>query len=56
LGGERENGEKWHVVHARNLEEENKLIEARFEYVQYGEKDNMVINRKRKQWTSQVPW
>lgn len=26
-------GDEWHVAHARNLEEESKLIEAGFEYV-----------------------
>ena len=38
----------WHVAHARNLEEENKLIEAGFEYVRYSEKDEVAIYRKRK--------
>jgi len=42
-----ENGE-WHVAHARNLEEENKLVEAGFEYVHYSEKDAVAIYRKRK--------
>ena len=42
-----ENGE-WHVAHARNLEEENKLVEAGFEYVRYSEKDAVAIYRKRK--------
>jgi hypothetical protein len=37
-----------HVAHARNLEEENKLIEAGFEYVRYSEKDEVSIYRKRK--------
>jgi hypothetical protein len=35
-----ENGE-WHVAHARNLEEENKLVEAGFEYVRYSKKDTL---------------
>ncbi len=38
----------WHVAHARNLEEESKLIEAGFEYVRYSEKDQVAIYRKRK--------
>jgi len=38
----------WQVAHARNLEEENKLIEAGFEYVRYSEKDEVAICRKRK--------
>jgi len=42
-----ESGE-WHVAYARNLEEESKLIEAGFEYVQYSEKDSVAIYRKRK--------
>jgi hypothetical protein len=33
----------WHVAHARNLEEENKLIEAGFEYVRYSEKESYHI-------------
>jgi hypothetical protein len=41
-------GDDWHVAHARNLEEENKLIEAGFEYVRYSEKDEVAIYRKRK--------
>jgi hypothetical protein len=40
--------DKWHVAHARNLEEENKLIEASFEYVRYSEKDEVAIYHKRK--------
>jgi integrase len=28
----------WHAAHARSLEEENKLIEAGFEYVRYSDK------------------
>jgi hypothetical protein len=36
------------VAHARNLEEESKLIEAGFEYVRYSEKDQAAIYRKRK--------
>jgi integrase len=40
--------DEWHVSHARNLEEESKLIEAGFEYVRYSEKDQVAIYRKRK--------
>ena len=40
--------DEWHVAHARNLEEENKLIEAAFEYVRYSEKDEVAIYYKRK--------
>lgn len=34
---------EWHVAHAENFEEEDKLIEASFEYVRYGSKDEVVI-------------
>jgi hypothetical protein len=40
--------DQYHVSHARNLEEENKLIEAGFEYVHYSDKDEVAIYRKRK--------
>jgi len=40
--------DKWHAAHARNLDEENKLIEAGFEYVRYSDKDQVAIYRKRK--------
>ena len=40
--------DEWHVAHAKNLEEEDKLIEAGFEYVRYSEKDKVAIYRKRK--------
>ena len=40
--------DEWNVAHARNLEEESKLIEAGFEYVRYSEKDQVAIYRKRK--------
>jgi integrase len=40
--------DEWNVAHARNLEEESKLIEAGFEYVRYSEKDEVAIYRKRK--------
>ena len=35
--------DQWYVAHARNLEEENKLIEAGFEYVRYGEKHQVTV-------------
>jgi hypothetical protein len=37
--------DQWHVAHATNLEEENKLIEAGFEYVRYSDKDQVAIYR-----------
>jgi hypothetical protein len=37
-----------HVAHARNLDEENKLIEAIFEFIRYSSKDEVAIYRKRK--------
>jgi hypothetical protein len=40
--------DQYHVAHARNLEEEGKLIEAGFEYVRYSGKDEVAIYRKRK--------
>lgn len=40
--------DEWHVAHVRNLEEENRLIEAGFEYVRYSQKDEVAIYRKRK--------
>jgi integrase len=40
--------DEWHAAHATNLQEENKLIEAGFEYVRYSEKDEVAIYRKRK--------
>jgi len=36
------------LFHARNPEEENRLIEAGFEYVSYSDKDEVAIYRKRK--------
>jgi integrase len=40
--------DEWHVSHAKNLDEENKLIEAGFEYVRYSDKYEVAIYRKRK--------
>jgi hypothetical protein len=39
---------KWHVAHAKSLDEKSKLIKAGFEYVHYSEKDEVAIYRKRK--------
>jgi hypothetical protein len=39
--------DEWHVSTAKNLDEEKKLIEARFEYVRYSDKDDVAIYRKR---------
>ncbi len=38
----------YNVAHAATLEEENKLIEAGFEYVRYSERDEVAIYRKPK--------
>jgi len=35
--------DEWHVTHATNLEEEDKLIEAGFEFIHYSEKDQIAI-------------
>jgi hypothetical protein len=40
--------DEWHVSHAKNLEEEDKLIEAGFEFVRYDTKEELAIYRKRK--------
>ena len=40
--------DEWNVAHATNLEEENKLIEAGFEFIRYSEKYQVAIYRKRK--------
>jgi len=40
--------DEYHVAHAKTLEEDDKLIEAGFEYVRYNEKDQVAIYRKRK--------
>jgi len=40
--------DEWHVAHATNLNEENKLVEAGFEFIRYSEKDQVAIYRKRK--------
>jgi hypothetical protein len=38
----------YNIAHAITLEEENKLIEAGFEYERYGERDEIAIYRKSK--------
>jgi len=40
--------DEWHVAHAETLEEEDKLIEAGFEFVRYDNKENVALYRKRK--------
>jgi hypothetical protein len=40
--------DQYHVAHAKNLEEENRLIEAGFEYMRYSDRDEVAIYRKRK--------
>jgi hypothetical protein len=40
--------DEWHVSHTKNLEEEDKLIEAGFEFVRYDSKEELAIYRKRK--------
>ena len=40
--------DEWHVAHAKNLDEESKLLEAGFEYVRYSDRDGVAIYRTRK--------
>jgi integrase len=40
--------DEWHVAHAKNLQEEDKLIQAGFEYVRYSQEYGVAIYRKRK--------
>ena len=40
--------DEWNVAHGTNLEEENKLIEAGFEFIRYSDKDQVATYRKRK--------
>ena len=40
--------DEWHVAHAKALQEEDKLIEAGFEFVRYSETEETAIYRKRK--------
>ena len=37
-----------YLIHAKNVDEENKLIEAGFEYLRYSDKFEVAIYRKRK--------
>ena len=38
--------DEWHIAHANNLDEENKLIAAGFEYARYSDKYDVAIYRK----------
>jgi hypothetical protein len=40
--------DQYHIAHPRNLEEDNKLVEAGFEFIRYSDKDEVAIYRKRK--------
>ncbi len=40
--------DEWKTAHARNLEEEDKLLQAGFEFVRYGQRYEFAIYRKRK--------
>ena len=40
--------DEYHVSHAKNLEEESKLLETGFEFVRYSQEDKVAIYRKRK--------
>jgi len=40
--------DEWHVAHAENLDEEDKLVQAGFEFVRFCTKENVAIYRKRK--------
>jgi integrase len=40
--------DEWNVAHAKTLKEEDKLIEAGFEFVRYDEREQVAIYRKRK--------
>jgi hypothetical protein len=40
--------DEWNVAHVTNPEEENKLVEAGFEFIRYSDKDEVAIYRKRK--------
>jgi len=40
--------DEWHVAHAKNLDEESKLLEAGFDYVRFSNRDQVAIYRKRK--------
>lgn len=40
--------DEWHVAHAKTIQEEDKLIEAGFEFIRYSEAEQTAIYRKRK--------
>ena len=40
--------DEWHVSTAKTLDEEEKLIQAGFDFVRYSQKDELAIYRKRK--------
>jgi len=40
--------DEWHVAHAETLDEEDKLIQAGFEFVRFDDRVNVAIYRKRK--------
>lgn len=39
---------EYHVSHAKTIEEEDKLIEAEFEFIRYDQNSQIAIYRKRK--------
>jgi integrase/predicted RNA-binding Zn-ribbon protein involved in translation (DUF1610 family) len=40
--------DEWHVAHAKSLAEEDKLVQAGFEFVRYDQRESVAIYRKRK--------
>jgi len=40
--------DEWHVAHAKTIAEEDKLIEAGFDFIRYSETEQVAIYRKRK--------
>jgi hypothetical protein len=40
--------DEWHFPHAKTLAEEDKLIEAGFDFVRYSETEQVAIYRRRK--------
>ena len=40
--------DEWHVAHAKTFAEEDKLIEAGFDFVRYSEAEQVAIYKKRK--------
>jgi len=41
-------GDKFHVAHAKNLQEENEPIKGDFEFVRFSEQEGLAIYTKRK--------